>query len=59
MQLMGLLETDTLRQPLLPLEEMARAGMSAILREVGLLDAAGVVVGDAGRYTAAAAGAVA
>lgn len=58
MVLMGLLATDTLRQPLLQLEDKARAGMAAILREAGLLDAAGNVVGPAGSY-AAAAGAVA
>jgi 4-hydroxy-tetrahydrodipicolinate synthase len=41
MQLLGLLETDTLRQPLLAMEDRARAGMEATLREVGLLDDAG------------------
>jgi dihydrodipicolinate synthase/N-acetylneuraminate lyase len=41
MQLLGMLETDTLRQPLLPLEDKARAGLAATLREVGLLDDAG------------------
>jgi 4-hydroxy-tetrahydrodipicolinate synthase len=41
MQLLGLIEDDTLRQPLLPLEEKARAGMAAALREVGLIDEAG------------------
>jgi 4-hydroxy-tetrahydrodipicolinate synthase len=41
MQLMGLLETDRLRQPLLPLDDRARSGMAATLREVGLLDETG------------------
>ena len=41
MQLLGLIESDTLRQPLLAMEDKARAGMAATLREVGLLDAAG------------------
>jgi len=50
MALMGLLETDTLRRPLLPLDDKARAGMAAILREVGLLDGAGRVIGDAARH---------
>jgi 4-hydroxy-tetrahydrodipicolinate synthase len=45
MQLMGLLEGDTLRQPLLPMEDRARPGMAATLREVGLLDEAGRPVG--------------
>jgi 4-hydroxy-tetrahydrodipicolinate synthase len=45
MQLLGLLETDHLRQPLLPLEDNARAGMAATLREVGLLDDAGRAIG--------------
>jgi 4-hydroxy-tetrahydrodipicolinate synthase len=58
MQLMGLLEVDALRQPMLPLDDKARAGMAAILRDVGLLDEAGHVIGEAGRH-AAAAGAVA
>jgi dihydrodipicolinate synthase/N-acetylneuraminate lyase len=41
MQLLGLLAGDTLRQPLLPMEDNARAGMASILREVGLLDGEG------------------
>ena len=48
MQAMGLLDSDALRQPLLPMEDKARAGMVATLREVGLLD-------DAGRPTSTAA----
>lgn len=37
MALMGLIETDTMRQPLLPLEDDARARMAAVLRAAGLL----------------------
>ncbi len=39
--LMGLLETDTVRRPLLPLEEGARAAMAITLRTLGLLEAGG------------------
>jgi len=39
--LMGLLETDAVRRPLLPLEEGARAAMAVALRSLGLLEAAG------------------
>ncbi len=44
--LMGLLETDAVRAPLLPLEGDARAAMAVILRSLGLIDASG------GRMTA-------
>lgn len=53
MQLMGLLATDAMRLPMLPLDEKGRAAMAAVLREVGLLDAAGNVMGDAAKYAAA------
>jgi len=39
--LMGLLETDTVRAPLLPLDPDARAAMAATLRGLGLLEATG------------------
>ena len=39
--LMGLIETDAVRGPLLPLEEDARRRMAEILRGLGLLDLAG------------------
>ncbi len=38
---MGLLESDMVRAPLLPLEETGRATMAATLRELGLIDAHG------------------
>ena len=54
MALMSLLATDTLRLPMLPLDDKGRAAMAATLREVGVLDAAGNVVGLAAQYPAAA-----
>ena len=39
--LMGLIETDTVRAPLLPLDPDARAAMATTLRGLGLLEAAG------------------
>lgn len=39
--LMGLLETDAVRGPLLPLEPDARAAMAATLRTLGLVEATG------------------
>jgi 4-hydroxy-tetrahydrodipicolinate synthase len=39
--LMGLLDTDAVRAPLLPLDPDARAAMATTLRSLGLLDAAG------------------
>ena len=39
--LMGLLETDTVRRPLLPLTADSRADLAATLRGLGLVDAAG------------------
>jgi 4-hydroxy-tetrahydrodipicolinate synthase len=47
--LMGLIETDAVRAPLLPLDGDARAAMAATLRSLGLLEANG------GRMTARAA----
>ncbi|HUQ78889.1 MAG TPA: 4-hydroxy-tetrahydrodipicolinate synthase [Patescibacteria group bacterium] len=41
LELMGLLETDAVRRPLLPLTAESRAGLAATLRELGLVDAAG------------------
>jgi hypothetical protein len=38
---MGLLETDAVRGPLLPLEEAGREGLAATLRQLGLVEAAG------------------
>lgn len=39
--LMGLIETDAVRAPLLPLEGEARAAMAVTLRALGLIEAAG------------------
>jgi dihydrodipicolinate synthase/N-acetylneuraminate lyase len=39
--LMGLLETDAVRAPLLPLDSDARAAMAITLRSLGLSEAAG------------------
>ncbi len=44
--LMGLLETDAVRAPLLPLDDGARAALSATLRGLGLVEAAGGRIGD-------------
>jgi 4-hydroxy-tetrahydrodipicolinate synthase len=44
MQLLGLLESGTLRLPLLPMDDAGNAGMAATLREVGLLDEHGAPV---------------
>jgi 4-hydroxy-tetrahydrodipicolinate synthase len=41
LQLMGLLESDMVRAPLLPLDEAGRAAMAATLRQLGLVEAAG------------------
>jgi 4-hydroxy-tetrahydrodipicolinate synthase len=38
---MGLLETDTVRAPLLPLEPAGAAAMDATLRSLGLVEATG------------------
>jgi dihydrodipicolinate synthase/N-acetylneuraminate lyase len=48
MQLLGLLDSDNLRPPLLRMEDKARAGMAAVLREVGLMDDAGGAVTSVG-----------
>jgi 4-hydroxy-tetrahydrodipicolinate synthase len=45
--LMGLLETDALRAPLLPLENEARERLAGILRGLGLLEAVGGRIADA------------
>ncbi len=45
--LMGLLETDALRAPLLPLEDDARERLAGILRGLGLLEAVGGRIADA------------
>lgn len=49
LMLMGLLETDAVRGPLLPLDDQARAGLAATLRTLGLVEASG------GRLAAAVA----
>jgi 4-hydroxy-tetrahydrodipicolinate synthase len=41
LQLMGLLESDMVRAPLLPIDEPGRAAMAATLRGLGLVEAAG------------------
>jgi 4-hydroxy-tetrahydrodipicolinate synthase len=41
LRLMGLLESDMVRAPLLPIDEPGRAVMAATLRTLGLIDAAG------------------
>ena len=47
LRLMGLLESDMVRAPLLPLEEAGVAAMAATLRALGLVEAAGGrIVGD-------------
>ncbi|MBA2718112.1 MAG: 4-hydroxy-tetrahydrodipicolinate synthase [Chloroflexi bacterium] len=46
LELMGLLETDTVRQPLLPLTGETRADLAATLRGLGLVDAAGGRIQD-------------
>lgn len=43
--LMGLLDDDSVRQPLLPLEGEARAAMAVTLRSLGLLEAGGGRIG--------------
>ncbi len=45
--LMGLLESDALRAPLLPLEDEARERLAGILRGLGLLEAVGGRIADA------------
>ena len=39
--LMGLLETDAVRRPLLPLDDEGRTSLARVLRSLGLLEAAG------------------
>ena len=41
LQIMGLLESDMVRAPLLPIDEPGRAAMAATLRSLGLVEAAG------------------
>jgi 4-hydroxy-tetrahydrodipicolinate synthase len=47
LRLMGLLETDAVRGPLLPLEDAARDGLAATLRRLGLVEPAGGRIGAA------------
>ncbi len=44
--LMGLLETDAVRAPLLPLDDDARSALAAILRRLGLVEASGGRIGE-------------
>jgi 4-hydroxy-tetrahydrodipicolinate synthase len=44
--LMGLLETDAVRAPLLPLDDDARSALAAILRTLGLVEASGGRIGE-------------
>src|SRR3954452_13235483 len=53
--LMGLIATDRVRRPLLPLEDDAREALAGTLRRLGLIDVAGGRV--AGAHVAAGAGA--
>ena len=57
--LMGLLETDAVRGPLLPLEPDARAAMAVTLRTLGLVEATGGRLGGAAAATSASREAVA
>jgi 4-hydroxy-tetrahydrodipicolinate synthase len=41
LELMGLLETDAVRAPLLPLDPGGRTSMAAVLRDLGLVEPAG------------------
>ncbi len=52
--LMGLLRADSLRRPLLPLAEADRTGLTAVLRESGLLDGGGREAGRSVDATAEA-----
>jgi 4-hydroxy-tetrahydrodipicolinate synthase len=47
LRLMGLLETDAVRGPLLPLDDEARDALAATLRQLGLVEPAGGRIGDA------------
>ena len=47
LRLMGLLETDAVRAPLLPLEDAGREMLAATLRQLGLVEAAGGRMGGA------------
>ena len=47
LRLMGLLEADAVRLPLLPLEEAAREALVATLRRLGLVEPAGGRIADA------------
>jgi len=44
--LMGLLENDTLRRPLLPLADAPRAALASTLRDLGLVEASGGRIGE-------------
>ena len=39
--MMGLIETDVVRAPLLPLDDASRSALSQILRGLGLVEATG------------------
>ena len=52
MRMLGLLESDVLRLPLLPMDDKGRALMAATLREVGLLDERGSPIPGATGATA-------
>jgi 4-hydroxy-tetrahydrodipicolinate synthase len=49
---MGLIDDDTTRQPLLPLEEPARSALAATLRQLGLVDVAGGRIAQRDRVSA-------
>jgi len=51
--LMGLLDGDTVRAPLLPLADEARAALAATLRSLGLVEASGGRIAPAGTRRAA------
>ncbi|HET7474237.1 MAG TPA: 4-hydroxy-tetrahydrodipicolinate synthase [Candidatus Limnocylindrales bacterium] len=46
LHLMGLLDTDTVRRPLLPLDEAPRMALAATLRQLGLVEPAGGRIGE-------------
>ena len=41
LRLMGLIETDMVRAPLLPMDEAGAAAMDSLLRDLGLVEASG------------------
>jgi hypothetical protein len=52
---MGILETDTVRPPLLPLDDAPRAALADVLRTLGLVEPTGGRIGAATRAAANAA----